>query len=54
LIQDEGAKGEFEEEVPLRREGDPEEVADAALFLVSDAASYVSGHNLVVDGGFTS
>jgi 3-oxoacyl-[acyl-carrier protein] reductase len=37
--------------VPLRRIGEPEDVADVALFLASDAARYVSGQVLVVDGG---
>jgi len=36
---------------PLRRAGTPEEVAGAALFLASPAAGFVTGHNLVVDGG---
>jgi len=38
----------------LGRPGRPEEVASAALFLVSDDASFVTGHALVVDGGFTA
>lgn len=38
--------------LPLRRMGRPEEVADAVVWLASDAASFVVGHNLCVDGGF--
>ncbi|HVC70802.1 MAG TPA: SDR family oxidoreductase [Acidimicrobiales bacterium] len=37
--------------LPLRRLGEPDDVAKAALFLASDAASWLTGHVLVVDGG---
>ncbi len=37
---------------PMRRFGNPEEVAGAAVFLASQAASFVTGHLLAVDGGF--
>lgn len=38
---------------PLRRLGRPEDVANAMLFLASDESSWVTGHALVVDGGFS-
>ena len=38
--------------VPLGRIGQPEEVAAVVIWLCSDAASFVTGHNLVVDGGY--
>ena len=38
--------------LPLRRMGKPEEVAEAVVWLLSDAASYVVGHVLATDGGF--
>jgi len=40
--------------VPLGRLGEPDDIADACLFLASPAARWITGHNLVVDGGILS
>ncbi|WP_328457226.1 oxidoreductase [Amycolatopsis sp. NBC_00438] len=40
-----------EDTTPLGRDGRPEDIADAVLFLVSDRASWLTGRNLIVDGG---
>jgi len=41
----------FERETPVARIGEPEDVADVVVFLCSDLARFVTGQNIVVDGG---
>lgn len=43
----------YERNVPLQRMGQPEDVAPAVSFLLSSGAAYITGHNLLVDGGWT-
>jgi len=53
LLAMEGVRAGLEDRTPLGRIGTAEEVAATVVFLCSDAARYVTGHNLVVDGGAT-
>jgi gluconate 5-dehydrogenase len=53
LINDAGFVSGINSRIPLGRWGQPREVAGAAVFLASDAASYITAHELIVDGGFT-
>lgn len=40
--------------IPLQRIGAPEDIAEAVVYLCSEGAAFITGHNLVVDGGFTA
>jgi 2-deoxy-D-gluconate 3-dehydrogenase len=52
LREDEVRSAEILGRIPMGRWGRPEDLAGAAIFLCSDAASYVNGHTLAVDGGW--
>ena len=45
---------QYEKKVPMRRMGLPEEISPAVTFLLSEDASYITGQNLMVDGGWTA
>lgn len=52
--QQSGFIGRLEEKIPLARVGNAEEISGSVVFLLSSAASYITGTNLVVDGGWTA
>jgi NAD(P)-dependent dehydrogenase (short-subunit alcohol dehydrogenase family) len=53
IVQNDALRSHVIARTPLGRHAQPEELVGAALFLASDASSYVNGHTLVVDGGMT-
>ena len=54
MIDDPEVEHFVKRRIPLQRWGEPKEIAGAAVFLASDAASYVNGHILTVDGGLSA
>ena len=54
FFQDEALCRPYFQQIALGRGGTPEEVANAVTFLASDAASYITGSELYVDGGYTA
>ena len=53
-LQSEEYVARLSSRVPLRRWGQPRDLAGVAVFLASDGASYLTGQQIVVDGGFTT
>lgn len=53
LIEDPGRRERIENSLPLRRIGQPVDIAGVALFLASDASAYMTGQTIVADGGET-
>jgi NAD(P)-dependent dehydrogenase (short-subunit alcohol dehydrogenase family) len=53
IVHNDAARALFTDRAPAGRYAQPEEIAPAAVFLASDASSFVTGHTLVVDGGWS-
>ena len=51
MLTSEEAKAKIMSRTPMKRLGQPSEIADTVAFLASDAASYITGEIVVVDGG---
>ena len=54
ITNDEGTLKATEAMIPMGRMGDPEDIVGAAIFLASDASSYITGTTIVIDGGYST
>jgi NAD(P)-dependent dehydrogenase (short-subunit alcohol dehydrogenase family) len=54
MLHGPGVTERFNDSLLIKRLGSPEDIAPAAVFLASDEASWVTGTNITVDGGFTA
>ncbi len=54
MLRDKATNKMLMENTPVGRFGNPEDIGNAAVFLALDESSFVTGHNLVVDGGWTA
>ena len=53
ILEDEEKRKAEKNKIPMHRIGEPNEIGKVALFLASDAASYITGTTIYVDGGLT-
>jgi glucose 1-dehydrogenase len=53
ILEDEEKRKAEENKIPMHRIGEPNEIAKVAVFLASNAASYITGTTIYVDGGLT-
>jgi NAD(P)-dependent dehydrogenase (short-subunit alcohol dehydrogenase family) len=53
IVENETLRNHVVAKTPLARHGQPDEIAAAAVYLLSQSASFVTGHTMVIDGGFT-
>ena len=52
--QDENFVKQYNKNTPLGRMGNPQDIASAVMFLASENSSYLTGQNIIIDGGWTS
>jgi len=53
FLADPARAAQWTDATPMRRVGEPRDLGGAVVYLASDASGFVTGHVLVVDGGFT-